>query len=164
MSSVKGPPYFIFIPREEMVYLAMLLNSRFPSPRHKNTATLKAFKSWFSKVPAVNFIYKPPWPVLSFRQELHHPSIQLRDTTVRDADTTYKASSKAKGKHGSQQHLMQSLSEETHASATLRHDTLQGVKVNKNVLLHPVTCVYYFRELHSRNYPVFPSAAVRSRR
>ena len=60
-------------------------------------------------MPAVNFIYKPPWPVLSLRQALYQRSIHPSYIATRDADTTYKASSKAKGKHVSQQHLMQSL-------------------------------------------------------
>lgn len=53
------------------------------------------------------------------------------------------ASSKAKGKHGSQQHLMQSLGKETHASATSSYSTLQGVKVNKNASLHPAALDVY---------------------
>lgn len=102
-------------------------------------------------MPAVNFIYKPPWPVLSFRQALYNPPLHapLVYIAMRDADTTYKASSKAKGKHGSQQHLMQSLCKETHASATSRYNTLRGVKVNKNASLHPVVLeVYISSESH----------------
>lgn len=79
------------------------------------------------------------------------------------------ASSKAKGKHGSQQHLMQSLGKETHASATSSYNTLRGVKVNKNASLQPVALdVYISSESHVSEItpcllcPVFTSHAADS--
>lgn len=75
-------------------------------------------------MPAVNFIYSIKFinlskPAFSFSQALRQPSIRLSYIVTREADTTYEASSKAKGKQPAT--ALNAITEETHASAAL-HD------------------------------------------